>query len=181
MAAQPLPLDPPRRRPAAADPAANLAPAVADAVKAAIAANRTRPGALMPVLHAVQDALGYVPSDAVPLIAHELNITRAEVHGVISFYHHFRSAPPGRHVVQICRAEACQSLGARALEAHAKQTLGIDFHETTADGAITLEAVYCLGNCGCGPSVLIGADELHARVTPERFDALMQRAREATS
>jgi len=114
------------------------------------------------------------------VIAHELNLTRAEVYGVVTFYHHFRDKPPGRAVVQICRAEACQALGARALEAHAKRTLGIDFHETTADGAITLEPVYCLGNCGCGPSVLVDNDELHARVTPAAFDELVKAARMAT-
>lgn len=150
-------------------------------IQAAIDANRNRPGALLPLLHAVQEALGYVPGAAVPLIAHALNLTRAEVHGVISFYHYFRSTPAGRHLVQICRAEACQALGARALQAHAKQALGIGFHETTADGAITLEPVYCLGNCGCGPSVLIDTDGLHARVTPEKFDALMRHARDATT
>jgi formate dehydrogenase subunit gamma len=155
-----------------------LAPDVSAKVRAALDANRDRPGALLPVLHAVQDAVGYVPDDAVPLIAHDLNLSRAEVHGVVTFYHHFRTHPPGRHVVQICRAEACQSLGARALEAHAKKTLGVDFHQTTKDGAITLEAVYCLGNCGCGPSVLVDDDELHARVTPEAFDALVASARE---
>ena len=149
------------------------------AVMRAIDANRDKPGALLPILHAVQDALGYVPPESLALIAKELNLTRAEVHGVVTFYHHFRSTPPGRTVVQICRAEACQALGARALEAHAKNTLGIDFHETTSDGAITLEAVYCLGNCGCGPSLLIGEDEIHARVTPERFDALVKTARAA--
>jgi formate dehydrogenase subunit gamma len=154
-------------------------PALRDAVLAALAANRERPGALLPVLHAVQDALGWVPPDSLPLIARDLNLTRAEVHGVVSFYHHFRSTPPGRRVIRVCRAEACQALGARALEAHAKRTLGIDFHETTADGAVSLEPVYCLGNCGCGPSVLVGDDELHARVTPAAFDALVQSAREA--
>ena len=149
-------------------------------VMQAIAANRAQPGALLPILHAVQDALGYVPPDSLALIANELNITRAEVHGVVTFYHHFRNAPPGRKVVSICRAEACQARGARALEAHAKKTLGIDFHETTTDGAITLEAVYCLGNCGCGPSVLVGNDELHAQVTPALFDELVKTARAAT-
>jgi formate dehydrogenase subunit gamma len=154
-------------------PRDNLPPDVSAKVLAAIDAHRERPGALMPILHAVQNTVGYVPEDAVPLIAHELNLSRAEVHGVISFYHYFRTHPPGRHVVRICRAEACQALGARALEAHAKKTLGIDFHETTKDGAITLEAVYCLGNCGCGPSVLVDPAELHARVTPESFDMLV--------
>lgn len=149
------------------------------AVMRAIAPNRDKPGALLPILHAVQDALGYVPPESLALIASELNLTRAEVHGVVTFYHHFRSTPPGRVVVQICRAEACQALGARALEAHAKKSLGIDFRGTTDDGAVTLEAVYCLGNCGCGPSVLVGHDELHARVTPAAFDELVKTARAA--
>jgi formate dehydrogenase subunit gamma len=166
-------MDPPRRR------SADLAPAVADAVRAAIDAHRDRPGALLPILHGVQAALGYVPPGSLALIAHELNLTRAEVHGVVTFYHHFRSAPPGRRVVRICRAEACQALGARALEAHAMRTLGIGWHQTSADGAVTLEPVYCLGNCGCGPSVLVGEDELHARVTPAAVGALVEAARTA--
>lgn len=174
MAATPLPLNPPRSRGAA------LAPEHARAVEAALDAHRDAPGALLPVLHAVQDRLGYVPPEALPAIAQGLNLTRAEVYGVVTFYPHFRSAPPGRRVLQLCRAEACQALGARALEAHAKRTLGIDFHQTTADGAITLEPVYCLGNCGCGPSLLVGHDELHARVTPEAFDALVAAARAAS-
>ena len=153
---------------------APLAPAQAAAVQVAIAAHRERPGALLPILHALQDALGHVPPAALAPIAHALNLTRAEVHGVVSFYHHFRSAPPGRHVLRLCRAEACQARGARALERHAKHALGIDFGATTVDGAITLEAVYCLGNCGCGPSLLVDADELHAEVTPARFDALLR-------
>ncbi len=166
----------PASRPVSRLPAPQLA-----AVQRAIEEHRVRPGALLPILHAVLDALGYVPLDALPLIAYELNLTRAEVHGVVSFYHDFRSARPGRHVVRVCRAEACQARGARALEAHAKQALGVDFGATTADGAITLEAVYCLGNCGCGPSVLVDADELHANVTPERFDALVRLAREVVA
>ena len=157
---------------------AGLSAPMRAAVLQAIDGNRTRPGALLPILHAVQNALGYVPPASLALIAHELNLTRAEVYGVVTFYHHLRSVPPGRCVVRICRAEACQALGARALEAHAKTTLGIDFHETTSDGAITLEPVYCLGNCGCGPSLLIGRDELHARVTPAVFDELVKAARE---
>ena len=160
-------------------PAALPAP-IRTAVMRAIDTHRDLPGALMPILHAVQDALGYVPPDSLALIAHVLNMTRAEVHGVVSFYHHFRATPPGRHIMRICRAEACQALGARALEVHAKKTLGIDFHETTSDGAITLEAVYCLGNCGCGPSLLIDTDEIHGRVTPAAFDDLVKTARAAT-
>ncbi len=158
--------------------APNLPAATAARVRAVIDERRHLAGALMPVLHGIQDALGYIPEDAIPLIAHELNLSRAEVHGVITFYHHFRTHAPGRHVVRICRAEACQALGARALEAHAKKTLGVDFHETTKDGALTLEAVYCLGNCGCGPSVLVDPDQLHARVTPAAFDALVGALRE---
>jgi formate dehydrogenase subunit gamma len=133
-------------------------------------------GALLPILHGIQDALGYIPEDAVPLIAAELNLSRAEVHGVISFYHYFRHERPGRHRVHLCRAEACQSVGAAALEAHAKQSLGIDFHQTTADGAISLEPVYCLGNCSLGPSVMVD-QQLQGRVSPQRFDELMAQAR----
>ena len=148
------------------------------AVVAAIERHRDSAGALLPVLHAIQDALGHVPAGAVPLIAHELNLSRAEVHGVLSFYHYFRSQPPGRHVIHLCRAEACQATGARALETHAKRRLGVDFHQTSADGAFTLEPVYCLGNCACAPSVLIDG-ELHGRVDAERFDALLVEAEEA--
>jgi formate dehydrogenase subunit gamma len=137
------------------------------------------PGALMPIFHAVQEALGYVPKDAVPLIAQELNLSLAEVHGVLSFYHYFRKHPPGRHVVHICRAEACQAVGAGVLEAHAKRALGIDFHATTADGAVTLEPVYCLGNCALGPSIMID-DKLQGRVSTQRFDALMGACRSGT-
>jgi len=172
----------PPKRAIAQQPIAPLLPAaIASRVRAIIDERRHLDGALLPVLHGVQDALGYVPDDAVPLIAYELNLSRAEVHGVISFYHYFRTHAPGRHIVRICRAEACQALGARALEAHAKKTLDIDFHGTTKDGAITLEAVYCLGNCGCGPSVLVDPDDLHARVTPESFDALVGELRKVTS
>jgi formate dehydrogenase subunit gamma len=146
------------------------------AVRAAIDAHQATPGALLPVLHAVQDALGFVPKDALPLIARGLNLSRAEVHGVLSFYHWFRTEPPGRVVVHLCRAEACQAVGAASLEAHARQALGIDFHETTADGAITLEPVYCLGNCALGPSLLIG-DRLCGRVSNERFDEIVAEVR----
>jgi len=127
------------------------------------------PGALLPVLHGVQDLLGYVPEQAVPLIARELNLSRADVHGVISFYHYFRQKPAGRHVIHLCRAESCQAMGAVPLEQHIKQRLGIDFHETTADGTYTLEPVYCLGNCACSPAMMVDG-ELKGRVTPERFD-----------
>lgn len=142
-------------------------------IEKVIAEGRQLPGALLPILHAIQDELGYIPvDDAVPMIADALNQTRAEVHGVISFYHHFRTTAPGDHVVQVCRAEACQALGARALEGHIKQRLGVDYHQTTADGQVTLEPVYCLGNCSCGPSLRVG-DKILGRVSAARFDALL--------
>lgn len=143
-----------------------------EAVERIIGALRELPGALLPVLHGVQDALGFIPEAAVPLIAERLNLSRAEVHGTISFYHHFRRTPPGLHIVRLCRAEACQAMAARALERHAQAELGIEFHQTTADGAFTLEPVYCLGNCALSPAMSIDG-ELFGRVSPGRFDALM--------
>lgn len=143
------------------------------AVAEAIAALKSEDGALLPILHEIQDRLGHVPKDSLPVIARALNLSRAEVHGVVTFYRHFRQLPAGRRVVQICRAEACQALGADALVEHARSTLGVDFHGTTDDGEVTLEAVYCLGNCACGPSVMVG-DDLHGRVTPASFDALLR-------
>ncbi|PLQ02448.1 formate dehydrogenase subunit gamma [Cupriavidus pauculus] len=142
-----------------------------------VAARRDMPGALLPILHEIQDTQGYIPADAVPVIAKALNLSRAEVHGVITFYHHFREQPAGRHVVQVCRAEACQSVGADALAEHACRKLGCDFHETTADGQYTLEPVYCLGQCATGPSMMIG-DRIHARVDAKRFDKLVDAVRE---
>ena len=142
------------------------------AIQAEVDALKHKPGALLPILHALQDRIGFIPEAAVPIIADALHQTRAEVHGVISFYHHFRTTPPGRHVVQICRAEACQSVGARQLEAHAKARLGVDYQQTTPDREITLESVYCLGNCACGPSIRVD-DSIRGRVTPEAFDELM--------
>ena len=150
----------------------SAAVALQEIVEAAVAEQRDRVGALLPVLHSVQETLGYVPADAVSMIAHALHLSRAEVHGVISFYHDFRTEPPGEHIVHLCRAEACQAMGARALEQHASERLGIGLGQTTADGLFTLEPVYCLGNCACSPSIRIN-DEVHARVTPEKFDALI--------
>jgi formate dehydrogenase subunit gamma len=158
------------------EPASNLSAAERAAVLSACTRLKELPGALLPILHAVQEALRFVPKDAVPLIAKELNLSIAEVHGVVSFYHYFLQERPGRHVVHVCRAEACQALGSVALEAHAKAALGIDYHATTRDGAITLEPVYCLGNCALGPSVMID-EKLQGRVTPQRFDALIAEAR----
>lgn len=149
---------------------------ITTAVQSSIDKLIAKPGALLPILHDVQETLGYIPPSAVPQIAESLNQSNAEIHGVISFYHQFRTHPVGKHNVEICRAEACQAMGSRALEAHAKRSLGVDYHQTTDDGAIYLEPVYCLGNCACSPSVRIG-DRVHARVTPERFDALMEELR----
>jgi formate dehydrogenase subunit gamma len=131
------------------------------------------PGALLPILHAVQEEFGYVTEAAVPHIAGALNLSRAEVHGVISFYHLIRTTPPGKKVVYICRAESCQAMGSVALENHARRKLGIDYHQTTSDGELSLEPVYCLGNCTCSPSVMID-DKLYSRVDASRFDELIK-------
>ena len=153
-------------------PGGELPAAERRAVLGSVQELRRLDGALLPVLHAIQDRLGWVPPRTVPLIAFELNLSRAEVHGVLSFYHYFRHSKPGRQVIYLCRAEACQAVGAAALERHARRKLGADFHGTSADGRYTLEPVYCLGNCACGPSLMIDK-ELHARVTPARFDELV--------
>lgn len=129
-------------------------------------------GPLLPILHAIQHEHGFIPSDAVAIIAKKLNLSRAEVHGVVSFYHDFKAAPTGANTVQICRAEACQSMGSEQLEEHAKRSLNLEWGETSADGQITLEPVYCLGNCACSPSIRIN-DSVYARVDPARFDALI--------
>jgi formate dehydrogenase subunit gamma len=120
-----------------------------------IAAQAGRAGPAIPILHALQEAFGCVPAAAIPMVADALNLTRAEVHGIVSFYHDFRSRPPGRHVLKLCRAEACQSLGADALAAHVRTWLNVDWHGTTRDGAVTLEPVFCLGLCAVGPSALL--------------------------
>jgi NADH:ubiquinone oxidoreductase subunit E len=138
-----------------------------------VAQHSARPGPLLEVLHEVQRSLGHVPQAAVARIAQGLNLSRAEVHGVVSFYHHFRSTPPGRHVLQVCRAESCQAVQGDALAAHAEHRLGIAFGETTPDGAVSLEAVYCLGNCACSPAIMLD-DQPHGRVTPARLDALLE-------
>ena len=142
-----------------------------DMVSPLIASHQHQPGGLLPLLHAIQDTLGHVPPDVVPAVAQAMNLSRAEVHGVISYYHHFRSEPPGRHVVQICRAEACQACGADQLMARAQEILGCAEHSTRADGAVTLEPVYCLGLCASSPAVLVD-EQPHARVTPERLQQL---------
>ena len=146
--------------------------AVNEQIDNIIARHRGRPGPLLLVLHAIQDELGYIPAEAVPLVAAGLNLSRAEVHGVVTFYHYFRRSPPGKHLVQLCRAEACQAMRGEQLAAHAQQCLEIGFHETTADGRFTLEPVYCLGNCACSPAVMIDG-HLYGRVSTARFDELL--------
>jgi len=148
-------------------------------VREAISGLQHKPGALLPILHEIQNRLGYIPPESVALIAEALNQSRADIHGVISFYHQFRTTAQGKHTVEVCRAEACQAMGARQLEAHAKATLGVDYHGTTSDQNITLEEVYCLGNCACSPSVRIN-DEIVGRVTPEKLDQLVDELRSQT-
>jgi formate dehydrogenase subunit gamma len=152
-----------------------LSPEHGETVRRIAADLKGRPGPLIEVLHAIQAELGYVPAAAVPLVASELNLSRAEVHGVVSFYHFFRHTPPGAHTVSVCRAESCQAVGGEALAAHARQRLGVGFHETTPDGRFSLESVYCLGNCACSPAVMIDG-QLYGRVNPERFDVLLANA-----
>ena len=138
-------------------------------IDSVIEAHRAVAGALLPMLHGIQDALGHVPKAAVPRLAEALNLSQAEVHGVLSFYHDFRTEPPGRHLLRLCRAEACQAMGCDALETHLLGRHGLSFHGTTTDGAVTLEPVYCLGNCALAPSVLIDG-EVRGRVTAEKLD-----------
>jgi formate dehydrogenase subunit gamma len=149
---------------------------LAERVRVIAARHRGSRGALLPILHAVQEELGYVDPAVVPVLADALNLSTAEVHGVVTFYRDFRSTPPGRATVRICRAEACQAVGATALAAHARQRLGVGFGETTADGAVTLDEVFCLGNCALGPAVQVDG-RLHGRVGPARLDALLGEVR----
>lgn len=136
------------------------------------------PGNLLPILHDIQAALGHVPPGSVAQIARALNRSRAEIHGVISFYHDFRQAPAGRHVLKVCQAESCQALGSRELTARIESLAGCRLGETSADGALTLEAVYCLGNCACSPALMMDG-RVHGRVTAERAERLVAQARQA--
>jgi formate dehydrogenase subunit gamma len=129
-------------------------------------------GALLPILHQIQREIGYIPLKTIDTIAKKLQQTPAEIHGVISFYHQFRTSQPGEYKIQICRAEACQSRGSRELEQHAKEHLAIDYRGTTADKKFSLDSVYCLGNCATGPNIRIN-DELYGRVNNEKFERLV--------
>jgi formate dehydrogenase subunit gamma len=147
------------------------APACPPAVQALIEQHRHTPGGLLPLLHAVQDSQGHVAPDWVPAIAQAFQRSRAEVHGVITYYHHFRQQPAGRHVVQICQAEACRACGSSDLTQAAERILGTPLHSTRADGAVTLEPVYCLGLCAQSPAARVD-DRPVARLTPQRLQSL---------
>jgi formate dehydrogenase subunit gamma len=133
-------------------------------------------GPLLPILHAVQESFGHVPRDALPVIAEGLNLSRAEVHGVMSFYHDFREAPAGRHVLKLCRAEACQSMGGDHMASRAQAKLGLDWHETAADGSVTLEPIYCLGLCACAPAAMLDGRVI-GRLDEERLDSIVKQVR----
>ncbi|MDZ5739693.1 formate dehydrogenase subunit gamma [Pseudomonas asiatica] len=142
-----------------------------------LARDKDTPGALLPILHGIQHDIGYIPDAAVAEIAHALNLSLAEVRGVISFYHDFRTTPPARHTLRLCRAESCQSRGAEALAAQLREQLALDDHGTSADGAISLRPVYCLGACACSPALELDG-QVHARLTPERLRALVNACQE---
>ena len=133
-------------------------------------------GPLLPILHEIQAEFGHVPQESLPVIARELNLSRAEVHGVVTFYHDYRDHPTGRHVLKLCRAEACQSMGGDALAERVKALLGIDFHQTTLDGAVTLEPVYCLGLCSCAPAAMLDG-EVFGRMDVETAREMIAEAR----
>lgn len=132
-------------------------------------------GNLLPILHALQEEFGCIDEEAVPLLAQELNLSRADVHGVVSFYHDFRRTRPGRHIVKVCRAEACQSMEADGLVEHLQKRLRVDLGDTTTDGTFTLEPVFCLGNCALAPAMMVDG-ALHGRVSPARADAILDAA-----
>ncbi len=144
-----------------------------DRAAAIIADHAEMDGAALPILHALQHAFGCVPRDAVPMVAKALNLTRAEVHGIVTFYHEFRHSPPGRHILHVCRAEACQALGGDQVVAHARDRLGVDWHGTTPDGAVTLEPVFCLGLCAIGPAAMLDGEPL-ARLDAAKLDAVLE-------
>lgn len=151
-------------------------PAQLAVVDAAVARLKAVPGALLPILHAIQDELGFVPPDGLARIADALNLSRAEVHGVVTFYHDFRQRPPGRTVLKLCRAEACQTMGCRDLERRLRDVHGLGMGETSSDGSLTVEPVYCLGNCALSPAALVDGQPV-GRLSVARLDALVHDAR----
>ena len=149
---------------------------IASRTAAIIQEMRGLEGPLLPILHGIQEELGHVPQDSLPVIAEALNISRAEVHGVVTFYHDYRSHPAGRHVLKLCQAESCQSMGSDAVAAKIKQLLGIGFHETTRDGSVTLEPVYCLGLCACSPSAMLDG-EVIGRLDDAKIEEIVAEVR----
>lgn len=149
---------------------------VAARTAAVVADHRHLEGPLLPILHAVQDEFGFVPTDSLPVIAKALNISNAEAHGVVTFYHDYRSQPAGRHVLKLCQAEACQSMGSDQVAAMVKSALGIGFHETARDGSVTLEPVYCLGLCACAPAAMLDGQVI-GRVDAETVDEIVAEIR----
>jgi len=137
-----------------------------------------KPGALLPLMHAIQDDLGFVPEESYKPISKAYNLSVAEIHGFVTFYHHFRTHLPGKNILQICRAESCQAMGSENLENYCQEKLGIDYHQTTKDNLITLEPVYCLGNCACSPAVMIN-EEVVGRVNETKIDQIIKEARES--
>ncbi|MGI3168043.1 formate dehydrogenase subunit gamma [Pseudooceanicola sp. C21-150M6] len=152
-----------------ASPAAQPDPAL---IASVIATWKDREGPLLPILHALQDAFGFIPAEAQAPICTALRITKAELHGVISFYHDFREAPAGRHVLKLCRAEACQAMGAPALHTAVLEALGLDWHGTSADGRVTVEPVYCLGLCACAPAAMLD-ERVIGRADPARIETAL--------
>ena len=149
-----------------------------DQIEKILGRYRGQPGPLLIVLHAIQEEFGYIPEEAEPVVAEGLNLSRAEVHGVVTFYHFFRHQPPGRHVIQICQAESCKSMHSDKLTEHARRSLGIEMNQTTPDGQYTLEPVYCLGNCACSPAMMVDG-QIYGRLTNARFDAVLAEHRQA--
>ena len=133
-------------------------------------------GPLLPILHEIQEEFGHVPAESLPVIAEALNISNAEVHGVVTFYHDYRAHPAGRHVLKVCRAEACQSMGGDAIAAQIQQRLGIGFHETAKDNSVTLEPVYCLGLCACSPAAMLDG-EVIGRLDADKIDEIVEEIR----
>ncbi|CAG0993089.1 formate dehydrogenase subunit gamma [Rhizobiaceae bacterium] len=155
-------------QPASTDIAARAATVVAE--------RRNLEGPLLPILHELQAEFGHVPQEALPVIAEALNLSKAEVHGVVTFYHDFRREPAGRHVIKLCRAEACQSMGGDAVAARLQELLGIGFHETAKDGSVTLDPVYCLGLCACAPAALVDGEPV-GRLDEEALQAIAAEVR----
>lgn len=152
--------------------ASTLSAADLEKITAHIQAHANVPGGLTPLMHAIQDDIGYIPEEIYPKVSKAMALSVAEVHGFVTFYHHFRTHPVGKHVLQVCRAESCQAMGSEKLEADIKSKLGVDYHGTTADGEITLLPVYCLGNCACSPAVMMD-EEVYGRVDMEQVEEIV--------